>query len=831
MQICSSKTASIFSSERPLAILLVAAVCCSWLATLSGCSGSSSPKAEPLATSANEVIEKMRNAYQTSRSYEDHGEIIVRYVLNGAAQEEKHPFAFRHDRGRMSEIITFRALRQFSKGEFGLAVLDSDSANLDSQVLTMPMTDSLKLLEPISDPIGRHFVYGLSDLPLSSKLANPESWLTPPALQLSLGGSQQPWFLGERKLLNVESLDGRDYYRISVSQDVGRIIAWIDTKSYVLRRLELPTTILHESMTSDSSVQLSSLTVDLRDASLSSPEKPLELQASLPSTVKRVTRFVSLPTPFPSELIGKQVATPSFEGSNGESISAANGKLQAFLWFSNDPICQPIVQQFDRAVASARAAGELDSFAVITMTNSQLSAEQLAKLRADWQVREPFVRDSRRIGRDMYDVRMLPTLIVRDAEGVIQFYKIIEDGQLEQELTAVISRLRNGENIAAEMRQEYEDYFKLYRQQLAAAAYGDTKTLLASSENFLARKLPEVIAAKQAWEFKDLKSAGNICVVDSSDTRRIFVLEGFRTVVEFNDAGEVIKRHSIQLPSEQEVTLLRHRNILGKDYFMLGSVLGSQVFLLNDQFQLVRSFPEQSDSKNLIRDFEVFSGDSPNNPWIVLGLWEEGGLWAYSILGKDALHLGKGLSIQSVANITEGELGESILAVDQNQGLHKLTPEMKLVDAKSSAGRSLNIFSKPIGRDAKPMLCSLQLSPDAKILVTGLNSDLSRVWETSLTRGIFQQQVEFVQGVAWPEHDGLWLIARPDGSVHLISNDTTLRDQLNFGESVTGIAASYRGGFIRVFVAGRTHIEAFDIDIEATAKRVSALEDKKSAVR
>jgi hypothetical protein len=83
---------------------------------------------------------------------------------------------------------------------------------------------------------------------------------------------------------------------------------------------------------------------------------------------------------------------------------------------------------------------------------------------------------------------------------------------------------------------------------------------------------------------------------------------------------------------------------------------------------------------------------------------------------------------------------------------------------------------------------------EGRLIAIGLNRNLQEQWSYGLPNGVFQSQVKTPTSVKITGGDSWqWLLAGPDGSVHIVDDDGNFFDAFNFGQNVTGIAG-YQDG-------------------------------------
>ena len=90
--------------------------------------------------------------------------------------------------------------------------------------------------------------------------------------------------------------------------------------------------------------------------------------------------------------------------------------------------------------------------------------------------------------------------------------------------------------------------------------------------------------------------------------------------------------------------------------------------------------------------------------------------------------------------------------------------------------------------------CGVSYLAEGQLRAIGLNTELDEVWSYQLPAGQFNNQIEYVQsGRLRADDQGEWVVAAPDGSVHIISDDGNFSDTFALGELLTGLSTAKLG--------------------------------------
>lgn len=844
----------IATSRSPLAMLLAV------LLLSIGCQKSNQSANETTAPnpdlSAVDILTEVRDRYQEAESYADRGEFVLRYQLEGQQRQEKHPFELSFRQPNEFHLRTFNASLMGNGSQIAFAVSDPATNHMDQQVVMRKSPRELELLPIDDDPIVAFFTAGGSEIPLANEVTEAHLELSHPAMVLLAGSRKTAWFGGAKTAARLpdKSIDGNTCYRVRIKSPYGIYVIWISAADWTIRRLEFPTDLLDPELSQAPQVANLEMYAELQGATFE-PELTNDAFAfRLPQNVNKVRSFVSLPEPFPSQLIGKKPGAFKMPvlGQSLLENKDLNGSLTAMLWFSSDPICQPIMNQFGDVRDQLKDSTGVKLLAVSTDPISKTNDVQLLKQVRDWGCDELVARADQSIGLGVFDVRALPTVIVTDKQGEVQFFRTIENGQLLDELVAVLRRLQRGEDVAAEMRAEYQRYLDQYADQLKAAdptrRSTSESTPATSFASVAAATLPADLQLKPLWSNSDFQAAGNIAWLPNANSPTWAVLDGFRTVVTLDSKGLQQERHSLELPTGTAATLIEPLQGAGKEAFLSGSVLAQRWICFDKQWKILGSFPKQSTSQHSgIRDMLVL--DRGNQSQILVGYWQDKGLELYDLNGQ---LLASNRDVQQINSIVETKVRES----DQptywttgNDGVFRqFDQQLNHIEDKPTEGTisithlfdcdSLVQSQEPMAISRKQdqaTLLGLAASSSNATQIIGLNEQLEPVWEQTVSGETFAHEIRFVSfGLIdlgkgnRSESIPCWLVARPDGSLHVLSTDGSWKTQFAVGFAPTGISISQVDGRSVLLVAGQGGVAAWEINrVVEVSQRSEETSDQK----
>jgi outer membrane lipoprotein-sorting protein len=220
------------------------------LAALLGCSGAASDQAEHDHAAAEkslkqavEVTARMLEVYRTAKSYTDQATYVEESVLRGEGVAHQIPYyqlSLAFKRPNLVRIDFSEALTEGDGPRQGFSIA-SDGKSI--RALTPDMPDQMvEIPAPATLTPENIFV----DPAINAKLLDRNLGDVFPQLAMLLNTSDDdtaavfPHDSNPRLLENAD-LNGIDCYRVATSHPEGTRVFWIDSKTYALRRMELPT--------------------------------------------------------------------------------------------------------------------------------------------------------------------------------------------------------------------------------------------------------------------------------------------------------------------------------------------------------------------------------------------------------------------------------------------------------------------------------------------------------------------------------------------------------------------------------------------------------------
>jgi hypothetical protein len=392
-----------------------------------------------------ETFWKILNSYRNAKGYSDQGAAVLRYRSAEGMLEDRAPLAISWQSPDRLAVSAYDARCLVDGRYFWSWVMDPQTNHFDNQVSRRPYEGKMTLDQLLRDSTWSQAA--------AAGLAGPPPQLT--WLFVDQPKEERPAV----KRIDDAKLDGRDFARFELGEGRERRTFWIDPRTGMIRRIELPPPPTPGAM----DVQL---TVELIDAKFAPAEKEL---VALPQDRRLVSALIAPPPP-PVPLIGQR--PPSFKLSSHDSrvtiTQNGTGRVAILLWFADHPASQAVLQDLQKF--ADEKSSTIDYLTIMSEPNPQQGTGDLLRR---WRVGLPWTNDASAIGRDIFRIREAPTLIVLDAQGTVQLITSRWSEQLMPTLAFVLDQIKAGKNPGKDSRAAYEQAVEQYRRQIDALAIKD----------------------------------------------------------------------------------------------------------------------------------------------------------------------------------------------------------------------------------------------------------------------------------------------------------------------------------------------------------------------
>lgn len=763
--------------------------------------GCKKPQPLPQITSPAEVLERMAAAYHEAHSYQDSAQVRLHFrKISGDksdAVNQEWDYSITFERPTKIRMHVHQAVVVCDEKKLH-AVLNLDDVR--GQILEMAAPKSLAAQQLFdADPLlGQVLTQGgAAGPPLVLPLLLEEAALDP-----VLKGAEKPM------LLPPEKIGDELCYRIEVKRPDGRLVFWIDQKNFVLRRLEYPTEEFAKGVEEkEGRIADLSLTVEFTGAALNVELEPAAFVFESPEGARLVDQFM-----VPPPLLGQRVADFAFRDLDGGQITRESlaGKVVVIDFWAT--WCEPCMKSLPQLqqVADRYAENNKVAFLAVCVDNDQVTNDAARDKFSAAKLSLPMARDPDIAARNAFLVESLPTMVILDPDGVVQDYENVLDPDLAENLPANLEKLLAGQNI----------YEQTLQQFAAPAVDGSVEGQVAVAE-IAPRNEPEILKMSPLWTCRELKAPGNILAMDDG---RLFVLDNWQTVVELGGDGQVLGRHRLDLPTQSEeavVSFLRTAvDARGRRLFV-GSANGvQQLFVFDVNWKRILTFPANGTHPG-ITDVQLGDLDGDGEPEINVGFWGPSGVQSMSVDGSRHWVNKSCENVLKLALFTDSTSGKAELLATTASG-NVVPIDNHGRESKSwSVGKQFVqlVFTADLDGDGADEICTIgpgkagEFTRPGDSAVIGLNSNGDFLWQYDLPPGVpTNGAIEFVAPGRLLGDVGQWIIAGPDGSIHILSADGKSIDRFNSGLALSGLAVAQLDGRSALVISSPHRVDAFVLE-------------------
>ena len=443
----------VLGAPAVIAALLVAG-CGRGAGQPAGESRSGRQRAETRAeASPEELLRAVFARYRHAASYRDAGQVHLSYRVQGQYRREVAPLSVWFDRDTL--YVEAYGVRLWSDPEgFTAWIQDPSTDDFDSQVLRgEPLGARPELEKLLADPVlaGR----------LTSGLAGP-----PPQLEWLFAAEPMKRLFGDDtrfEYQGVRPIGERPCRRIRVSVDGDRYVFWIDRSQGTIRRVELPP--IHSPASPDIPAQQMQLTLELSGASFAAPDGDPAV-APLPARPQYVRRFVPLPPPEPSRMLGRRCEPfqlVSVDGAVELSDSGSDREVTVIALVTGDP----------GALATAAALQHWQSMMPPSMSRrvrSVLVVDETARELLPREITLPVIIDRQDVAQGRLRLSS-GAVAVLDSRGRLAW---TQRGLAPSGLAAfgaTVADVLDGVNVPERLRDQWQSDRDEYRRQLAEQSW------------------------------------------------------------------------------------------------------------------------------------------------------------------------------------------------------------------------------------------------------------------------------------------------------------------------------------------------------------------------
>jgi len=783
-------------------------------AAVTGCGrGGAEPGVKHHPT-ADTVLRAMVDAYQAADAYQDRAVVCLSYRRDGRDFKDEAPLAVRWQAPNRVHVQAYQAYVVSDGQQLCAQIRDEATRDFDGQLAQRRAPERLALadLYEYDEVLSLAFRQGLTGYPLQ--------------LDLLLGTEPLAVLRSDqatRELLEPSMLDGRTCQRVAIDTPDGRFVLWIDEASHVLRRAEYPAATFAREIAEDVAVEEVRLTAEFRGATFANRLAADAFAMQRPPQAKQVKKFVPPPREMPSELIGKTTSAFAFADLAGGTVSsdALGDKIKVLLWFNDHPACRSSVQQLNQVYQQYRQHSRVAIYAVCTEP-ATVSDEQIGQLLQLWQVEVPGVRDVQAFGRDLFQIPWAPTMVVLDGNNVLHIFEVGANPNLVAELPQVLERLVAGENLAGEILDQFHQARVKYEQMLARGE-PDALDTAPDGAPVAAATSPGLLRLRPAWTSTELTAAGNILAIDQGTGDTTFLVhDGWRSIVELAADGRVTARHELDLPDMAAVSQLQSA-LDGQNsrYYVAWSLRSNQVHVFDATWHRVLSYPPSSVPHDGVQDALLADLNADGKLELCVGFWGAAGVHCVTLDGTPLWTSNRVSHVFSLAVAPRADNPHVLWVATASGQVVPLDQHGQTGTLANPNGQLIHhIYSTGDASHGATPYCGIAYGTDGRRLALGLTPEPRSQWRYTLPSGSFPSQIRFVTAAALlGTEDRQWLIAGPEGSLHVVSQDGKFTDYFHTGSSLAGIAGGHHGTHGVLVISTGQDVRAWEVSPPETASR------------
>ncbi|HVC94415.1 MAG TPA: redoxin domain-containing protein [Pirellulales bacterium] len=787
------------------------------LAATMGCTDTPAPTAGPApkveAESAMDLMKRMIEAYHKADSYEDSGQLRVRYRRDGELVEELYDFSVALSGENKLRVHAYDAVLVCDGRNFHATIHEAPG-----EVLYVPSPDELSLQLVYADRVlGQELNRIVGSVPLAL-------YLDPEPLAQFLTDGVQPEFAAKR------TIDGEACQGVRIKRTDGTFVLWIDEKTMALRRVDYPTDGYRALLAPYfHSVTGMTITADLTGARLDGPIDDVAFRFEVPKGAELVRQFDSV-------RLGARIPKFNLHSLDGRLFTreSLKGKIAVIKFWQKDDVANSLKDLASLQQVYAKYQNQ-DSivFLAVCAEAEEVSDDELKSVFAREGLSLPIARVTSQVARRAFALEAVPTTMILGTDGGLQERTI---GIYPDQLVALPKKLdlllKGGDLIAAapELAAQEPAGQKAPQTMREALFYLGLVWSKDASVPIAARSEPSVLRLKPLWSCAELKTPGNILVVPSSaGSDRIFVLDGFESVAEVGADGKLSATYRLDLPegNDSVVTFLRTASDSAGNRFFLGSSFREQqLHLFDSGWKRLLSFPEAGSHPG-ITDAVLADLDGDGELEIGVGYCDIG-VHCVSLDGQRRWRNRIAETVLKLAVAAPDGRGRRGLLATCLQGTSPSVQDALLsIDSAGKERRAIVfddrfarlIFTADLDGDEQPEWCviahkKLELGKIGAEVALGVSPGGEELWSYPLPVGM-QHHAGFesvAAGNLLGQETGQWVIAGANGSIHIFAIDGALIDHFNYGASLCGLAVANVAGRGTLLVATDEAVEAWQVE-------------------
>ncbi len=759
---------------------------------------------EPI--SVRGILNRMVSAYRKAQTYRDEGEIRISWEQNGNFHERSIPYRTNFQRPNRL-FVDVNGASVLADGE----MLCAYTPEMPGALLKKLCPKELQIADILCE---QEINWSLMDVESSAFSC------IPPPLLLLLHQDPLATFLYQAEQSNIRLLanaenEGRDCFRISVLRQSEETVLWIDSETFVLRKVELPKQFLQnssrggDSVSEEISVQINFHRAELNWSGV--------IEISPPANCAVVSSF----TEPQKQLLGKRVSDMKFTKLDGSPIALQDvPDCALFIYFWSIYETNTLnFHEIDRLYAKFQSNGRI-RFLGINIDPQTVSNEKIQQFAEKTGLQTPLGRDmSGRVAETLRNGEIFTCFLI-DSNGVVQFCDSLGMFHPASRYEQMIRDVLDGQNIylsrISELNRSEQEYQASLRRWIENGVFlkdAHTEKISIPGEKTEKASRPVSCQLRDVWYSQGIRSPSALLPLPSLN--RLLVLENGQTVVELNDSGRILARHSLS-PMEDEYfyRISTAASSSGERFFALE---GNRIYVFDRSWKRIMVYPEpgqvelgESVCAMLMKDL-----DQDGEPEIYAAFRNGSEIRRISLNGKVT---GKAGGISNVFKIVavRADNEYELRVVDESGNISVFSPkEMKLKEVLTVPQRKLVALSAfDFDGDGNDELAGSALSERAQFEVTGLTLDAKEIWSIDLSNLVYPRKIEKVYPFFFNAEKRIqagWTLIGPDSTVYFLESGGMLIDQFHFGKIISGCASAVLNGRPFLFLASPDGVTALEV--------------------
>jgi hypothetical protein len=394
-------------------------------------------------------------------------------------------------------------------------------------------------------------------------------------------------------------------------------------------------------------------------------------------------------------------------------------------------------------------------------------------------------------------------------------FEVGANPNISQTLALVLQRLLAGDDVALDVLRNYEAEMAAYQRYLELARLPAGEPSMVATQQFPPASEPTKLQRTLRWESRALKSPGNLLVVhDPPTSSRLIVVEQMQEAVELDRDGEIVERYPLQIDDSAPLAQLAwSRSAKGTGNFVAFTPLGQQVGVYDRDFRLLFRYPSDDQRHPGIMTAELADLDGDQQQELYVGFGDPVGLQRIEL---DGSRRWTNRAVPGVLSIAPRWLAKPpYLLVTGERGLIVPISRGGVEGSPIALGQRTihQLVGHPVREPRTIQFLGMSYTLDGRLIAVGLTPDLQEAWSYGLPGGVYSSPVRTPVWVRMLEGSiGQWLLAGPDGSVHVIDESGDFFDMFHVGAPIDGLGGLQIDGQGVLVVVSRDTVTAYNVN-------------------